>query len=279
MANESTYAGIATLVGNVYALALQTAREGNIMAPLVTTWGDKNDSQPREWSSYSGGTFATVAETDDMSAQAFTASTGGTATPATFGQMVFLTDRRLRTDPMNAQADAGEYLGGLAAEHIDKNLVGTFSSFTGGTVGSAGGTLTWANVMRASAYLRSNKVMGPYSCVLHPVQWYHLTSAASNVPTLLQTEQFASSVLAPFYQGSYSGINFFVDANITSGTAATGGMFGRQGIYLDPRQPFGIEYQRDASRGGGGWELNATMEYAYGVFRPTYGVKMIGTSA
>ena len=52
---------------------------------------------------------------------------------------------------------------------------------------------------------------------------------------------------------------------------AVGGIFGRQAIYLDRRQPFGIEYQRDASRGGGGWELNATMEYAYGVWRPTLG--------
>ena len=37
MANESTYSGISTLIGNVYAIALQTLREGNIMAPLVTT--------------------------------------------------------------------------------------------------------------------------------------------------------------------------------------------------------------------------------------------------
>ena len=279
MANESTFAGISTLVGNVYAIALQTLREGNIMAPLVTTWADKNDSQPREWSNYSGGTFAPIAETTDMAAQAFTAATGGTATPATFGQMIFLTDRRIRTDVMNAQADAGQFLGGLAAEHVDSNLVGLFSSFTGGTAGTAGGTLTWANVLRGAAYLRTNKVPQPYQCVLHPVQWYYLSSAGSGVPQLFLVESIAESLIGQFYQGSFAGINFFVDANITSGTAATGGVFGKQAVYLDRRQPFGIEYQRDASRGGGGFELNATMEYAYGVWRPTLGAQLIGTSA
>ena len=278
MANESTYSGISALVGNVYEIALQTLREGNIMAPLVTTWSDKNDSQPREWSNYSGGTFATVGETDDMTAQAFTAATGGTATPVTYGQMMFLTDRRIRTDVMNAQADAGLFLGGLAAEHVDKNLVGGFSSFTAGTAGTAGGTLTWTNVMRGAAYLRENKVPAPYYCVLHPVQWHYLASAASGVPSLIQVDSIASSLIGQFYQGSFSGINFFVDANITSGTAAVGGIFGRQAIYLDRRQPFGIEYQRDASRGAGGWELNATMEYAYGVWRPTLGAQLKGTS-
>ena len=278
MANESTFDGIKGLIGNVYAIALQSLREGNIMAPLVTTWADKNDSQPREWSNYSGGTFATVAETDDMAAQAFTAATGGTAVPATFGQMMFLTDRRIRTDVMNAQADAGQFLGGLAAEHVDSNLVNLFSSFTGGTTGTAGGTLTWANVLRGAAHLRTNKVPAPYQCVLPPVQWYYLSSAGSGVPQLMVVESIAESLIGQFYQGSFAGINFFVDANITSGTAAKGGIFGKQAIYLDRRQPFGIEYQRDASRGGGGFELNATMEYAYGVWRPTFGAQLIGTS-
>jgi hypothetical protein len=56
-------------------------------------------------------------------------------------------------------------------------------------------------------------------------------------------------------------------------------MFQRQAMFLDERDPFNIEPQRDASRGGGGWELNGRMEYAYGVYRPTFGCQMIGTSA
>ena len=280
MANESTYAGIAALVANVYELALMTAQEGNVIAPFVTTFGDTNSSVPRVFGSYSGGTFATVAESADMTQQAFNSSAGGTLTPAVFGSQILLTTRRIRSDPANAQADAGQFLGETAAAHIDTNLAGLFSSLTGGTVGTAGGTLTWANIFRAQAYLRTNKVFGRFAVVVHPVQWYHLTSASSGVPTLMQYDVLKESVVGGFYQASFSNLDFFADANITSGTAAVAGMFAKPAIALDVRQGFAIAPQWNASySGNGAWELNASMEYAYGVYRPTYGVQMIGTSA
>jgi hypothetical protein len=280
MANESTYAGISTLVANIYELALMTAQEGNVIAPFVTTFGDSQSSAPRIFGSYSGGTFAAVTEATDMSQQAFNATAGGTLTPSVYGSMALLTMRRIRSDPANAQADAGRYLGETAAAHIDTNLAGLFSSLTGGTVGTAGGTLTWPNIFRAQAYLRTNKVFGAYTCILHPVQWYYLTAATSGVPTLMQNTAIAESVVAGFYQASFGGIDFFVDANITSGTAAVAGMFAKPAIALDMRQGFTLNPQWDASySGNGAWELNASMEYAYGVYRPTYGVQMIGTSA
>jgi hypothetical protein len=279
MANESTYTGISTLVANIYELALMTAQEGNIVAPFVKSFPMQNGSQPRVWGNYSGGTFASVAESADMSAQAFNAAAAGTATPAVYGQQFFLTNRRIKTDPANAQGDAGQYLGETASAHIDTNLVSLFSSLTGGTVGTAGGTITWANVFRAQAYLRTNKVPAPYFCVLHPVQWYYLISATSGVPTLMQNTRIAESLIAQFYMGSFGGMNFLSDANITSGTAAMGAMWGRDAMFIDTRQGFQIEPQYDASRSGnGGWELNASMEYAYGLYRPTYGVTMTGTS-
>ena len=163
---------------------------------------------------------------------------------------------------------------------MDTQLAGLFSSLTGGTVGSAGGTLTWANVFLAQAKMRTNKLGGPYTCVLHPVQWYYLTSASSGVPTLMQSEAIKDSVVGTFYQASFGGIDFYVDANITSGTAAVGAMFVRDAMVLDIRQPFKIEPQYFAKiSGNGGWELNASMEYAYGVYQPTYGVQMVGTSS
>lgn len=280
MANESTYAGISSLVANVYELALMTAQEGNVIAPFVTTFGDTDSSVPRVWGTYSGGTFATVAESADMSQQAFNASSSGTLTPSVYGSQILLTTRRIRSDPANAQAEAGQYLGDTASAHIDTNLAGLFSSLTGGTVGTAGGTLTWANILRAQAYLRTNKVFGRYTVILHPVQWYYLTSATSGVPTFVDNEALKSSIIGGFYQASFSNMDFFCDANITSGTAAVGAMFSRPAIALDMRQGFAIAPQWNASySGNGAWELNASMEYAYGVYRPTYGAQLIGTSA
>jgi hypothetical protein len=280
MANESSYSGISGLVANVYELALLAAQEGNIIAPFVTTWGDSNSAAPRVFGTYSGGTFNSVAETADGTALAFNSSPAGTATPAVYHSMAMLTQRRIDSDPANAVQEAGQYLGETSAAAIDTALAALFTSFTGGSVGSAGGTLTWANIFRAQASIRAQHVFGPYTCILHPVQWYYLTSATSGVPTLMQNTNIAESIVGGFYQASFGGIDFFCDANIASGTAAVGGMFARQGIYLDMRQPFTIKPQFDASySGNGAWELNASMEYACGIYRTTFGAKLVGTSS
>lgn len=279
MANESTYAGIAGLVANIYDLAVLTQQEGNAIAPFVTVFNETG-SAPRIFGAYSGGTFAAVAEDADMTAQAFNSSVSGTITPSTYGQQFLLTTRRIKSDPANAQAEAGQFLGETAAAHIDTNLAGLFTSFTGGTVGTAGGTLTWANILLAQAKMRANKIFGRYTVVLHPIQWYYLTSASSGVPTFIDNPVLKESVINGFYQASFSNMDFIVDANIASGTAAVAGMFAKPAIALDMRQPFTINPQWNASySGSGAWELNASMEYGYGVYRPAQGIKMVGTSA
>lgn len=280
MANEATYTGISTLVANVYNNAIHAAVEGNVISPHIEVWQDSDSPAPRVFGSYSGGTFLAVAESADNAAQAFNASSSGTLTPAVYAQMIEMTNRRLRAEPGRAQREAGVHLGNTLASSVDTQLAGLFSSLSGGTVGTAGGTLTWANVFLAQAKMRTNKLAGPYTVVLHPVQWYYLTSASSGVPTLMQSEAIKDSVVGTFYQASFGGMDFYVDANITSGTAAVGGMFVRDAMVLDIRQPFKIEPQYFAKiSGNGGWELNASMEYAYGVYQPTHGVNMVGTSS
>lgn len=275
----STYDDIKTLVANVYELALMTAQEGNIIAPLVTTFGDYQGLAPRVYGEYSGGTFDVIAGTADMSAKTFGATAGGTITPATYGQQISLTMNRIKSDPAGAQRDAGRYLGETAAAHIDTNLAGALSSLTGGSVGTAAGTLTWANIFKAQAIMRGNKIYGRYSVVLHPMHWFYLTSATTGVPTLMQSEDLKNRFMSGFYQASLDNMDFFVDANIASGTAAIGAMFSKEALALDIRQGFTINPQWDASFAGvGAWELNASMVYGYGGYRPTYGVKIIGTS-
>ena len=86
--------------------------------------------------------------------------------------------------------------------------------------------------------------------------------------------------MSGFYQASLDNMDFFVDANITAGGTAYGGMFAKQAIALDMRQPFTINPQWDASYAGvGAWELNASMVYGFGVYRPTYGVTLVGKAA
>lgn len=278
MAGESTYASISGLVQNIVDGALLVASETTVMTNLVNVMTDQSSLAPRVFSSYTGGTVVSLAEISDLSAQTFTPAAAGTITPGIIALQYYLTDGRIASDPFGAQRDASADLGRAFGVKVDGDLVGNFSSFTGGTVGTAGGTLTWTNILRASAYLRTNYAPGEYNCVLHPVQWHYLVSAASGVPTLMQSPMWMDSLAGAFYQGSYAGINFFVDGNITSGTAAVGGMFNPDAMVYDQRKQFGIEVQRDASRGGGGFELNATIWYGEGIYRATFGAQLIGTS-
>ena len=277
MANESTFAAISSVINNIFEGALLTARQVGVMPPLVTVWNDRSDSNPRVFSSYTGGTVVTLAEVTDGTAQTFTPAPYGTASSSQYWYGGYFTDQRLASDPFGVARDFSADAGGLLGKQVDTDLVGTFSSFTGGTVGTAGGTITWSNIMRAKAYLQSQNAVGPVFAVLRPEQWYYLTEATS-VPALIQSPAFMDS-LAAGYQASWGGIDFFVSSNITSGTAAVAGMFVPQASYLDVRRALRIEQQRDASRGGGGYEINATMIYAKGVYRPTFGVQMIGTSS
>jgi len=277
MANEATYGSISAVINSIWETAFLTAREANIVQPLVTQFADSSSSTPRKWTTYTGGTVQIITEATDMAAQPFLHSVAGTLTPEQFGAAYFLTDQRINSDWRNAAQDAGRDLGGMLAEKVDSDLVGNFASFTGGTVGTAGGTLSWTNIMAAITYLRAQKAPGPYACVLRPEQWYYLT-IANSVPDLIQSPDLMNSITRQYYVGSFGPVNFYIDSNITAGTAAVGGMFAKEALAFDLRRALRIEPQRDASRGGGGWELNATMIYAQGVYRPQYGVRLVGTS-
>lgn len=280
MTTVNTAALLSTIVNNIWEVALLTASQQGVMQPLVRNF---NDGQPtmagRAFAAYSGGTVGAVAEGADVTSQAFTPAVAGTLVPYIYQANYTLTDTRIASDPFGVTRDAGQDLGRLVGVAVDKALAGLFSSLTGGTVGSAGGTLTWANILRAHAYCAAAIAPGPYAVVLRPEQWYYLLSPTSGVPTLLQAQSLMDNFGRDFYVGSWGGMNFFSDANITSGTAAEGGMFSQDALALDVRRAFRIEPQRDASLAGGGNELNASMIFAYGTFRPTFGCGLIGTSA
>lgn len=278
MANESTYGSVSGLIASIYEGAWLTAREQSIVQGLIANYGT-DGMTPRIFAAYSGGTIATVTENTDMSAQAFNKSAYGTLTPAIYGAQYFINDTRIASDPQGVVSDASSDLGQLLAVHVDTNLAGLFASFTGGTVGTAGGTLTWDNIMRANAYLKAQHAPFPYQVVLRPEQWYYLASPTSNIPTLIQSDELRGAIAREFYIGSWGGMNFFIDSNVTSGTAAVGGMFSRDAAAIDIRRAFRLESQRDASRGAGGWELNASLIYAYGTKRKVFGAQLIGTSA
>lgn len=276
----STYSDISSLANAVQEQALLTAREQAVMAGLVTVFASPNEGNARKIYTYSSaGTLTQLPETTDLSATAFAPSLLATLTPYVYASQYTLTDMLMASDWNDTAAMAGRDMGQRLTVDQDTKLAGLFSSFTGGTVGTAGGTLTWDNIFRARAYLKAALAPAPYACVLRPEQSWELFRVSSGVPTLMQSDAYKNELAGIAYLGSYGGINFYEDANITAGTAAAAGMFSREAIALDIRRAPRIEYQRDASKGGGLWELNFSTVYAYGVYRPTFGVYMIGTTS
>jgi len=284
MAVINTSGSISAFLSNIYEAALLTAREASIMVPLVFSRGDTGMNQ-YVWAAYTGGTFGTVSEATDTasSSQAFTPSAAGSITPALYQATYTISDLRIASDPFNVAADAGRDLGQLYAVAIDTALVTLFATAANFTAGTLAGTvaITWAGLLKQASNLRVKFAPPPYNCVLAPRQWYDLS--AGTPPTLFQSQKLMEQ-FGDFYQASWGGINFFVDANITqsigvAGGTAYGALFSQQAAILDIRRAFRIAPQRDESIGGGVTELNASAVFNVGVYRPTFGVSIAGCSA
>lgn len=275
MANELTYASISTLVPSIYDAALMHLRADNVMAATVRVMNDRQGLSPRVASKYAGGTFTQLAETDDMSAETWARSSLAMLTPAIYGRQFFMNDTRVASDLQNVMADAAEELGQSAAKDINDNLLGVFSSFTGGTIGSAGSTISWPKFFAMKSLLTAQKARPPYYFVCHTYQWHVLaTSASTSGVDVAQPNVPAEMLQTPFSIMAVDNVMIISTPDITidGSDDAYCGMYARNAVGLDIRRAFRINPQRDESRGGGGTELNASMVYAYGVYDASQGI-------
>lgn len=273
-------ADITAFVNTVFEDALFIARDNNVMANLVTNFNDRTGVAPRQNSQYGTATMNALAETDDMVSQAFTPSSIATLTPSEFGAQFFVTDLREETDPFTVRNDAAMELGMAAAQSIDTNLTGQFSSLTGGTIGAAGTIISWGYFFAMLSVLRGTNAPGPYAFVCHPYQW-HVLAKAVTVAGGAQTNapNFQDEVMRRFWVQTVGPVDIFTSTNIAidgSGDAYCA-MFAKPALGLDVRRPFRIRPERDESRRG--LELNASMVYAKGVWRPQFGVQGIFDAA
>ena len=264
---------IGTFVQTIYEDAMMVARDNNLMAALVMPFMDRSGTAARTRSEYGTATINTITEVDDLTSQAFTPATANTLTPAQVGAQFFITDLRVESDPFGVQSDASLELGLAMAQSIEKNLLGNFSSLTGGTVGAAGTTLTWGHFFAMLTRLRAQNAPLGYAFVCHPYQWHALGKAVAPGATVTNSPMIQDDILRNFYVGSVSGVDIFTSSNIAidGSDDAYCGMFARPAIAIDWRRAPRIEPERDASRSG--FELNLTAVYAHGVWRPKFGVQ------
>jgi len=274
MASESTYALISSLVNPIYDLSWLTAQEQGVMARLVNVFADAQGSGTRKSSEYTGGTVQTITEATDMAAQTFTPAVVATLTPSQVGANYFITDQRIASDFNPVQRDAGVHLGQILGKSVDANLLSDFSSLTAGTIGTAGATISWGKFFAMLSVLRQSNAPLPYSFVCHPYQWHVLAASIAPAQTVTNAPALQDEIARRWFAANVGGVDIYVDGNISvdGSTDAYCAMFSRDALALDYRRGLRIEPQRDASRGGGGWELNATMVYAHGVWRPAFGV-------
>jgi len=260
---------------NIYEDAVFALHEGTLATRLVRTFTDGKGDQVRYLSSYPTVTPVTVEETEDFAKPTQWDKTNlASLTPAEKMSQVIITDRRMDTDPQNARQDASVEMGAGMASLVDQDILGNFNALTGGTVGAAGSTMIWGYLFAAISILRKGKVPRPWYAILHPYHWHDLASAVAVAQTVTNAPTFQDEVMRRWYVGSVAGLDIFISGNCEeSSTNAYSAVFNPQAIAFDLRRDVRLEPERDASARA--WELNLTMMYAHGVWRPTWGVQII----
>src|SRR5574343_1944918 len=270
-----TYTDISTLLVDIWEGALVVARDNNLMASLVRNFNGQG-MMPRKSSIYGTLTFASVAETDDIVAQEYSRSAKATLTPAEAAASAFISDQRVESDDQGIVGDTARELGVGLAQKIEIDLLGNFSSLTGGTVGAAGSVLTWGHVLAAQSRLRAANAPMPYVCVLHPYMWHDLATTLSVAnSSQINAPGLQDRLVQNFFMGNAYGIAFFTTSNISidGSDDAFAAMFARDAIAIDVRRAPRLERERDASRRG--WELVMSTVYAHGTWRPEWGISIL----
>jgi hypothetical protein len=280
MATLNTFAQVSSIANAMQEDATLIARTTPLMTQLVTVFNDMSGGNDRKGYEYSNNSADEIGEADDLTSTAFEPSLLATLTPIEIGKQYFISDKRAQSMlPENIVQDGAADLGAMAADKIESDLLGDMQSFTGGTIGASGTTLTWGHVMAAISRARTamkNQTV-PLVCVLHEYQWFDIAKAASIAAStsLAQAPQFSNDITLNYYRAFAANTAIFVTANsgMVSGTDAYGGVFPRSALAYDVRRQIRIEGERDASRRGA--EFNMSAMYAHGVWQAKYGVQIV----
>jgi hypothetical protein len=283
-AGLTTYDQISARVNDLIMDSLAVARMGNYLLPTVTSLS-ATGMMDRKVNEYNAVTFAAAGEDDDTGAQQFTKDALSTLTPASYRARVDITDPRAESDFDMEMANAALELGSASAKHVDDKIASLFSSATGGTVGAAGTVITWAHITAAYAVLNNQGIpaAAPVFCALHPYQWEPLlaanTIAGAQVAVAPGFQDRMTSAPNFFSVPRFQGVTFVISNSITidSGIDAYGCMYVPQAFAVDSRKAFNVRPERDESREL--TELNASMWYAYGVWRPQFSVAILSDAA
>lgn len=262
---------------NIIAQARFTAEEQSLMMGLVTRYDIGADAgKTIQVPKYPAIAAADLTEGTDMSST--TVSTSAiTISVQEVGAQVVLTDVAAM-GAGNPAEELGTVLGNSIATKMDQDLIALFDGFSS-SLGAAAQEITVADLFKAAATLRSNKITGRMSAVVHPYQAYQLKANLTNTFANPNAGDAQNTAMVNAYVGTIAGIDIYESANITidGNDDAKGAVFAPEALAIAMKRDFQIEPQRDASLRA--FELNATAVYGVGELDDSYGVEMFFDSA
>jgi len=262
---------------NIIAQARFTAEEESLMMGLVTRYDIGADAgKTIQVPKYPAITAADLTEGTDMSSTTVSTSSV-TIAVGEVGAQVVLTDVAAM-GAGNPAEELGTVLGNSIATKMDKDLIALFDGFST-SLGAAAQEITVADLFKAAATLRANKVTGPMYAVVHPFQAYQLKANLTNTFANPNGGDAQNTAMVNAYVGTIAGIDVYESANITvdGSDDAKGAVFAPEALAIAMKRDFQIEPQRDASLRA--FELNATAIYGVGELDDTFGVEMLFDAA
>ena len=262
---------------NIIAQARFTAEEQSLMMGLVTQYNigaqaGKTIQVPK---------YPAIAAADLTEGTAMTSTTVSTSsvsvTVGEVGAQVLLTDLAAM-GAGNPAEELGTVLGNAIATKMDTDLIALFDGFSG-SIGSAGAEITVADLFKAAATLRANKVTGVINAVVHPYQAYQLKANLTNTFANPNGGDLQNEAMRNGYVGTIAGINVYESANVSidGNDDAKGAVFAPEALAIAMKRDFQIEPQRDASNRA--FELNATAIYGVGELDDSFGVEILSDAA
>ena len=265
------------LFANIIAQARFTAEEQSLMMGLVTQYNIANEAgKTVQIPKYPAIAAADLTEGTDMSST--TVSTSSVSvTVGEVGAQVVLTDMAA-FGAGNPAVELGTVLGNAIATKIDTDLLSLFSGFSAG-LGGAGTEITVADLFKAQATLRANKVTGNLAAVLHPFQAYQIKAGLTNTFVNPNGGDAQNAAMINGYVGTIAGIDIYESANVAvdGNDDAVAAVFAPEALAIAMKRDFGIESQRDASLRA--FELNATAAYGVAELDDSFGVKITADAA
>ena len=275
----STTSTLNDLLPQIVAEALFVASERSIMRGLVRNYSiGAGQGKQITVPIYPQSTAIALSEGGDITANTISTS-GATLTVAEVGLMASVSDLSRISSSTDVVSDIGRLLGEAIARKMDQDLTGHFDNFTTnvlGNVTTATGTITAADIFKATAKLRSIGVpAGDLYCVLHPSIAYDLKANLTATYSNPNAGVIQNEAMAMGYLGMLAGVPVYETSNVNNnGTTGdfVGGLFHRDALGLAMMQDIRIETQRDASLRAD--EIVATAMYGHGVLYESYGVAL-----